>query len=213
MQGFLSDCSKHERARSHIQAYKMWKTSDVSERVGILFMKAKLKEIEWHDKEVRPNREMLRTLSEAVLYLAKQELRFTAMMNLLQGSTRKASGGGILTAVSADIQNDLCADMDDADISDFEDVIKQCDSTKIEQVLGETENPDVAVLKMTFQDIPEATIKEELDLSDDSMEMAASSLVSWYNNEASSSSSGLTRTIPTIDVDAESPENSKEAIR
>ena len=109
--------------------------------------------------------------------------------------------------------DELCADMDDADISDFEDLIKQCDSSNIEQVPGETENPDVAVLKVIFPDTPEATIKEALDLSADSREMAASSLVSWSNDEASSSSNGLTRSIPVIDVDTESPENSKEVMR
>ena len=76
MQGFLSDCQKHERARSHLQAYKMWKTFDVSERVDVLFSRARREEIERHNEEVRQNREMLRTLSEAVLYLAKQELPF-----------------------------------------------------------------------------------------------------------------------------------------
>ena len=109
--------------------------------------------------------------------------------------------------------DELCADMDDADIIDFEDLIKQCDSSNIEQVPGETENPDVAVLKVIFPDTPEATIKEALDLSADSREMAASSLVSWSNDEASSSSNGLTRSIPVIDVDTESPENSKEVMR
>ena len=59
-----------------MQAYKMWKTSDVLERVDILFSRARREEIERHNKEVRQNREILRTLSEAVLYLAKQELPF-----------------------------------------------------------------------------------------------------------------------------------------
>ena len=59
-----------------MQAYKMWKTFDVSERVDILFSRARREEIERHNEEVRQNREMLRTLPEAVLNLAKQELPF-----------------------------------------------------------------------------------------------------------------------------------------
>ena len=48
----------------------MWKTFDVSERLDILFSRARREEIERHNEEVRQNREMLRTLSGAVLYLA-----------------------------------------------------------------------------------------------------------------------------------------------
>ena len=59
-----------------MQAYKMWKTFDISERVDDLFSRARREEIEWYNEEVRQNREMLKTLSEAVLYLAKQELPF-----------------------------------------------------------------------------------------------------------------------------------------
>ena len=52
----------------------MWKTFDVSERVDILFSRARREEIELHNEEVRQNEDMLITLSEAVLCLAKQEL-------------------------------------------------------------------------------------------------------------------------------------------
>eukprot|EP00112_Aurelia_sp_Birch-Aquarium-sp1_P018166 Seg4296.4 transcript_id=Seg4296.4/GoldUCD/mRNA.D3Y31 product="hypothetical protein" pseudo=true protein_id=Seg4296.4/GoldUCD/D3Y31 len=86
-------------------------------------------------------------------------------------------------------------------ISDFEDSIEPCGSSNLEQVPGETENPDVAVLKVIFPDTPESTIKEALHLSADYREMAASSLVSWSNNEASTSSNGVTRSISVIDVD------------
>ena len=155
MHGFLSDCQKHERARAHMQAYKMWKTFDVSERVDTLFSRARREEIERHNEEVRQNREMLRTLSEAVLYLAKQELPFrghdesTASLNkgnyreLLEclakfdsvferrfhgrlADSERASGGGVFTGVSADIQNDLieCIDMIIQDQIDKE--IQEC---------------------------------------------------------------------------------------
>ena len=46
----------------------------MSERVDIIFSRARREEIERHNEEVRQNRDMLRTLSEAVLCLAKQEL-------------------------------------------------------------------------------------------------------------------------------------------
>ena len=41
-----------------------------------MLSRARRKEIEWHNDEVRQNRGMLRTLSEAVLYLSRQELPF-----------------------------------------------------------------------------------------------------------------------------------------
>ena len=42
MQGFLSDCQKHEKSKSHMEAYKMLSTFDVSERVDIIFSRAGL---------------------------------------------------------------------------------------------------------------------------------------------------------------------------
>jgi len=54
----------------------MWKTYDVSERVDVMFSRARREEIERHNDEVRQNRGMLRTLSEAVVYLSRQELPF-----------------------------------------------------------------------------------------------------------------------------------------
>ena len=43
---------------------------------GYPIFEARREEIERHNEEVRQNKEMLRTLSEAVLYLVKQELPF-----------------------------------------------------------------------------------------------------------------------------------------
>ena len=76
MQGFLSDCQKHEKSKSHMEAYKMLSTFDVSERVDIIFSRARREEIERFNEEVRQNRVTLTMLSEAVLYLSKQELLF-----------------------------------------------------------------------------------------------------------------------------------------
>ena len=76
MKGFLSDCQKHEKSKSHMEAYKMLSTLDVSERVDIIFSRARREEIERFNEEVRQNRVTLKILSEAVLYLSKQELSF-----------------------------------------------------------------------------------------------------------------------------------------
>ena len=76
MQGFLSDCQKHEKSKSHMEAYKMLSTFDVSERVDLIFSRARREEIERFNEEVRQNRVTLKILSEAVLYLSKQELSF-----------------------------------------------------------------------------------------------------------------------------------------
>ena len=76
LRNVLPDGKKHEKSKSHLEAYKMWKTFDVSERVDVMFSRARREEIERHNDEVRQNRGMLRTLSEAVLYLSRQELPF-----------------------------------------------------------------------------------------------------------------------------------------
>ena len=49
-----------------MQAYEMWKTFDVSERVDTLFSRARRDVTERHNEEVIQNREMLRALSEAL---------------------------------------------------------------------------------------------------------------------------------------------------
>ena len=58
---------KHEKSKSHMEAYKMWKTFDVSEGFDVVLSRATRDEKERHNDEVRQNRDMLRTLSEAVL--------------------------------------------------------------------------------------------------------------------------------------------------
>ena len=50
MQGFLSDCQKHEKAKSHMEACKTLSTFDVSERVDVIFSRARREEI---NEEVR----------------------------------------------------------------------------------------------------------------------------------------------------------------
>ncbi|CAB3981727.1 zinc finger MYM-type 1-like isoform X1 [Paramuricea clavata] len=76
MKGFLSDCKKHERARFHMAAYKTWKTYGCGPRVDSLISQARRDEIQRHNEEVRQNREMLKNLTQAVLYLSRQELAF-----------------------------------------------------------------------------------------------------------------------------------------
>jgi hypothetical protein len=76
MHGFLSDCKKHEKAKSHMGAFKTWKTYGAGVRVDSLISQARRDEIQRHNEEVRQNREILKTITEAVLYLSKQELAF-----------------------------------------------------------------------------------------------------------------------------------------
>ena len=54
----------------------MWKTFYISERIDEMLSRARRDEIERHNDEVRQNRGMLRTPSEAVLYLSKRDLPF-----------------------------------------------------------------------------------------------------------------------------------------
>ena len=57
VQGLLSDCKKHEASKSHMGAYKTWKTFhiDETERVDTLFSRARREEIEHHNEEVIKN--------------------------------------------------------------------------------------------------------------------------------------------------------------
>ena len=75
MHGILSDLQKHIKSNSHMESYKIWKTFDLHERVNIQLSRARREELNRHNEEVRQNREMLKTIIEAALYLSKQELR------------------------------------------------------------------------------------------------------------------------------------------
>ena len=64
MHGFLSDCQKHERSKSHMESYKMRKTfqNDRQEIVDVFFSRARKEAVERYNEEVRQNREMLKIL-------------------------------------------------------------------------------------------------------------------------------------------------------
>ena len=154
MHGFLCDCKKHEKASAHLGAYKMWKTFDVTERVDVLFSRARREEVERHNEEVKQNREMLKTLSEAVLFLAKQELPFRghdeSSLSLNKGNYREllaligkfdsvfecrlrgrlaafeTGNAGVFTGVSADIQNDLIECIDSVIQDQIDKEIEDC---------------------------------------------------------------------------------------
>ena len=113
----------------------MWKAFDVSEGSDDMLSRARRNEIERHNDEVRQNRGMLRTLSEVVLYLSKQELPFrghdessgslnrgnyreplecfskfdTVFERRLYSKVAESKRGdvGVFTGVSSDTQNDL----------------------------------------------------------------------------------------------------------
>ena len=81
MQGFLSDFQKHEKSKSHMEAYKMLSTFYVSERVDVIFSRSRRKEIERFNEEVRQNRVTLNNLSEAVLYFANKSYHLGGTMS------------------------------------------------------------------------------------------------------------------------------------
>ena len=63
-----------------MNAFKTWKVFNAREardqRVDVMFSQARREEIKRHNEEVRQNREMLKTITNAVLYLGKQEMPF-----------------------------------------------------------------------------------------------------------------------------------------
>ena len=52
MKRFLSDCKKHEKAKSHMSACKTWKTYGCGPRVDSLISQARRDEIQCHNEEV-----------------------------------------------------------------------------------------------------------------------------------------------------------------
>ncbi|XP_046857570.1 uncharacterized protein LOC124450958 isoform X1 [Xenia sp. Carnegie-2017] len=52
MKNFLSDCKKHEKAKSHLGAYKTWKTYGFQPRLDCLVSQARREEIQRHNEEV-----------------------------------------------------------------------------------------------------------------------------------------------------------------
>ena len=93
MHNFTGDCQKHEGSKSHMETYKQWKVFDSREGVDVLFSRARREEVERYNEEVKQNREMLKNIGEAVLYLAKQELAFRghdeSRTSLNQGNYRE----------------------------------------------------------------------------------------------------------------------------
>ena len=140
MRSLMSDGKKHEKGKSHLSAFKTWKTYGANVRVDSLLSQARRDEIQRHNEEVRQNREILKTVTEAVLYLSKQELAFRghdeSEDSLSKGNYRELlesfakfdsvferrlhgrlaeserGGDGRFTGVSPEIQNDLISCLD-----------------------------------------------------------------------------------------------------
>ncbi|XP_076030426.1 zinc finger MYM-type protein 1-like [Oratosquilla oratoria] len=69
----LSDCKYHSKSVSHLSSYKGLKTFGQYDIVTVVSESAKL-EKQLHNKAVEENRQYLKHLTNAVLYLCKQEL-------------------------------------------------------------------------------------------------------------------------------------------
>ena len=91
---------KHEKGKSHLSAFKTWKTYGANVRVDSLLSQARRDEIQRHNDEVMQNCEILRTVTEAVLYLSKQELAFRghdeSEDSLNKGNYRELLGSFVL---------------------------------------------------------------------------------------------------------------------
>ena len=74
MYSFTSDCQKHEKDKSRMEAYMQWKTFDSRESVDIVFSRVRREVVKRYNEAGRQNREILKNIGVAVLYLAKQEL-------------------------------------------------------------------------------------------------------------------------------------------
>ena len=75
MQSLMLNGKKHEKGKC------TYRLSKHGKRIGQMFgwMFARRDEIQRHNEEVRQNREILKTVTETVLYLSKQELAFRGL--------------------------------------------------------------------------------------------------------------------------------------
>ena len=175
MRSFLSDCRNHEQSNYHLEAYKKWKTFDATERIDILFSRARREEVQRHNEQVRQNRKTLKAISEAVLFLSKQELAFRvhdeSNDSLNKGNYRELLEcfakldsvferllhrelpegervhSGVFTGVSSEIQNDL---------------IECIDSVIQDQIDKETEN--CRFLSIQVDETTDVSTKEQLSV-------------------------------------------------
>ena len=163
MHGFLSDWQKHERSKSHMESYKMWKTfeNDRQESVDVLFSRARREAVERYNEEVRQNREMLKNIVNAVLYLGRQEMAFRghdeSSTSLNQGNYRellksygkldsvfdkrlhgrlqeaeKCESGAVFTGVSSDVQNDVIECIDSVIEEQINKEVRECQFLSIQ---------------------------------------------------------------------------------
>ena len=77
----MSDAKKHEKYKAHLTAFKIWKTYGANERIDCLMSLTRRNEIQRHNEEVRQNREILKTVTEAVLYLSKTSCHLEVTMS------------------------------------------------------------------------------------------------------------------------------------
>ena len=69
----LTDCKHHSKSLNHLESYKSLKTFGKHDIITAISESAKLAN-QIHNKEVEENRQYLKRLTNAVLYLCKQEL-------------------------------------------------------------------------------------------------------------------------------------------
>ena len=147
---------------------------DAKERVGILFSRARKEEVQRLIEQIRQNRETLKTISEAILFLSKQELAFRGhdesndslnmgnymliecfanfksvferrLHRVLTEGERVHSG--VFTGVSSEIQNDL---------------IECIDPIIQDQIDKETEN--CRFLSLQVDETTDVSTKEQLSV-------------------------------------------------
>ena len=128
----LTDSKHHENSKEHLHCYKSWKTFNQSESIDAALSKVRAEELSRHNEEVTRNRKTLKVLTNAVLYLAKQQLAFRGKdessesknrgnyIELLEYFAKLDSvfaqhlhGSGQFVGTSSDIQNDLIKAIDD----------------------------------------------------------------------------------------------------
>ena len=207
MRSLMSDGKKYEKGKSHLSAFKTWKTYGANVRVDSLFSQARRDEIQRHNEEVRQNREILKTVTEAVLYLSKQELacrghdesedsrnkgnyrellesfaKFDSVFEWrLHGRLAESErgGDGRFTGVSPEIQNDLISCLDSIIDDEIMKEINDCSffSVQVDETSDVSTKEQVSMIACL--DKGSEIVKRQLGFVDVSMNRNAAAICQY----------------------------------
>lgn len=162
----MTAADKHSHSATHIASHKAWKTFGFTKTLDAAFSQQHKIEIKLHNEKVSKNRDILRVLTNAVIFLGKQELAFRGHNEALNHEGNRGNylelldytakfdsvferhlkeGTAGFRGTSKTIQNDLICAVDEIIGEEIESEINnslfcsvQCDETTDVSVMGQT---------------------------------------------------------------------------